>query len=72
MLSKNTAPPPVSLTATIAELKAAYTLVINAPMNSSFAPGAMKAWIDPVRRNGHTLEYKLDGSKLLWAKNIPG
>ena len=44
----------------IAELRAADTLLITAPMYNFTVPAALKAWIDQIVRIGHTFAY--DGS----------
>lgn len=47
----------------IAELKAADTLVIGAPIYNFSVPAALKAWIDLIARNGETFAYTADGPK---------
>lgn len=47
----------------IAELKAADTLVIGAPIYNFSVPAALKAWIDLIARNGETFAYTPDGPK---------
>ncbi|MEM8799213.1 MAG: NAD(P)H-dependent oxidoreductase [Pseudomonadota bacterium] len=45
----------------IAELKAADTIVISAPIYNFSVPSALKAWIDQIIRIGHTFSYE-DGA----------
>jgi len=43
--------------ALIAELKAAHTVLISAPIYNFSIPSSLKAWIDHVVRIGHTFAY---------------
>lgn len=47
--------------ALIAELKAAHTVLISAPIYNFSAPSVLKAWIDQVVRIGQTFSY--DGTR---------
>lgn len=47
----------------IAELEAADTIVIGAPMYNFGIPASLKAWIDLICRNGRTFEYTENGPK---------
>jgi FMN-dependent NADH-azoreductase len=47
----------------IAEIKAADTLVIGAPVYNFGVPAALKAWIDLIARAGVTFEYTETGPK---------
>ncbi|MEM9344002.1 MAG: NAD(P)H-dependent oxidoreductase [Pseudomonadota bacterium] len=47
--------------ALIAELKAADTLLITAPIYNFGVPATLKAWIDQITRIGHTFAYE-DGA----------
>jgi FMN-dependent NADH-azoreductase len=47
----------------IAEIKAADTLVIGAPVYNFGVPAALKAWIDLIARAGVTFEYTQTGPK---------
>src|SRR5262245_46329995 len=42
----------------IAELKAAHTVLIAAPIYNFSIPSSLKAWIDQVVRIGHTFAYQ--------------
>jgi len=52
----------------IAELKAADTIVIGAPMYNFSIPSLLKAWIDQVVRLGKTISYGPNGPQGLLAK----
>lgn len=55
----------------IAELEAADTIVIGAPMYNFTIPSPLKAWIDQVARRGRTFEYGPNGpSGLLNGKKV--
>ncbi|MEM6487785.1 MAG: NAD(P)H-dependent oxidoreductase [Pseudomonadota bacterium] len=45
----------------VAELEAADTLVIGAPMYNFFVPAAFKAWFDLIARAGETFRYTEHG-----------
>lgn len=47
----------------IAEVKAADTLVISAPVYNFAVPSTLKAWIDHICRAGITFQYSDDGPK---------
>lgn len=47
--------------AMVAELQAADTIVIGAPIYNFGAPAAVKAWIDQIARAGLTFKYTADG-----------
>ena len=49
--------------ALIAEVKAADTLVIGAPIYNFGIPGALKGWIDQIARAGITFKYTDQGPK---------
>ena len=49
--------------ALIAEVKAADTLVIGAPIYNFGIPGALKGWIDQIARAGITFRYTDEGPK---------
>jgi FMN-dependent NADH-azoreductase len=49
--------------ALVAELQAADTVVIGAPMYNFSVPAALKAWIDLVARAGVTFRYTPNGPK---------
>jgi len=55
----------------IAELEAADTIVIAAPMYNFSIPSALKAWIDHVARAGRTFRYTANGPEgLLKGKKV--
>ncbi|SFE78977.1 FMN-dependent NADH-azoreductase [Sulfitobacter brevis] len=45
----------------IAELRAADTIVIGAPVYNFSVPASLKAWIDLIARAGETFRYTADG-----------
>jgi len=47
----------------IAEIMAADTLVISAPMYNFAIPSTLKAWIDHICRTGITFQYSAEGPK---------
>jgi FMN-dependent NADH-azoreductase len=47
----------------IAELEAADTIIIAAPMHNFSIPAALKAWFDQVVRAGRTFAYTAEGPK---------
>lgn len=47
----------------VADLQAADTLVIGAPIYNFGVPAALKAWIDQIARAGVTFRYTADGPK---------
>lgn len=47
----------------VAELKAADTLIISAPIYNFGIPSTLKAWIDMICRVGETFEYSAEGPK---------
>lgn len=47
--------------ALIAEIEAADTLIIGAPIYNFGIPAALKAWIDLIARAGHTFNYTENG-----------
>lgn len=49
--------------ALIAELRAADTIVIGAPLYNFGVPAAFKAWVDLIARNGETFAYTENGPK---------
>lgn len=55
---------------TVAEVLAADTVVLSAPMWNLGMPASVKAWFDQVTRVGHTWKVAEDGSYVGLASNI--
>jgi len=55
----------------IAEVEAADTIVITAPMYNFTIPSTLKAWFDHIARAGHTFRYTAQGPQgLLKGKKV--